>query len=120
MWVSSDNVFADWTNQAVGVEKGNKGLDSFALRAQEAMNEAHAAVFPLDVSQLEGGAVNADMQHRNVGLAPAAMEGMLTESDKEELRSLAPGRVTAQMQQDLHPIQQPIQQVAGPSADPAI
>ncbi len=62
VWVSSDNVFADWTNQAVDTEKGTKGLDSFALRAQEAMNEAHAAVFPFDVSQLEGGAVTAEMQ----------------------------------------------------------
>jgi len=105
----------------VGVEKGDKGLNSFALRAQEAMNEAHAAVYPFDVSQLEGGAVTADMQHRNVELAPAAKDDFGPpgqDSVSQEAKALAasrnmnPGRVTAQMRQDLHPIQQPIQQVA--------
>lgn len=128
VWVSSDNVFADWTNQAVGMEKGGKGLDSFALRAQEAMNEAHAAVYPFDVSQLEGGAINADMQHRNVELTPAAQEmasmqrGASADTDAEKfpLGDMKPGRITAAMQQDIHPIQEPIQQVAAATGGHAI
>jgi VWFA-related protein len=115
VWVSSDNVFADWTNQAVDTEKGSKGLDSFALRAQEAMNEAHAAVYPFDVSQLAGGAVTADMQHRNVELAPVAQDpfNIVTPEQQEIIsRGKNSGRVTAQMRQDVHPIQEPIQQVA--------
>ena len=122
VWVSSDNVFADWTNQAVGVERGSKYLDSFAMGAQEAMNEAHAAVFPFDVSQLEGGSVSADMQHRNVELTQAAQDNATMGARSQGAsaqpggapseHNLTPGRATAQMQQDIHPIQQPIVEVA--------
>lgn len=51
VWVSSDNVLADWQDQTVGIDKNPRSIDNFALRAQEAMNEAHAAVYPFDVSQ---------------------------------------------------------------------
>jgi VWFA-related protein len=119
VWVSSDNVFADWTNQAVGVEKGSKYIDSFAMGAQEAMNDAHAAVFPFDVSQLEGGAISADMQHRNVELTQAAADnatmgagGSRSQGGTPSEHNLTPGRAIAQMQQDIHPIQQPIVEVA--------
>jgi VWFA-related protein len=120
VWVSSDNVFADWTNQAVGLEKGSKYLDGFAMGAQEAMNDAHAAVFPFDVSQLEGGAISADMQHRMVELTQAAADNAAMRSeDLSDLpggmpggHNLTPGRATAQMRQDIHPIQQPIVEVA--------
>jgi hypothetical protein len=57
VWVSSDNVLADWEDQSVGIDKSPKDVVGFALRAQEAMNEAHAAVYPFDVSQLESGAI---------------------------------------------------------------
>jgi VWFA-related protein len=33
VWVSSDNVFADWSNQEVGTDRKTGFLDSFALRA---------------------------------------------------------------------------------------
>jgi len=115
VWVSSDNIFADWTNQAVDTEKGTKGLDSFALRAQEAMNEAHAAVFPFDVSQLEGGAVTAEMKNRSVELAPIAQDqfnGVTSDEMKIILRGKNSGHITAAMHQDTHAIQGPIRQVA--------
>jgi VWFA-related protein len=111
VWVSSDNVFAEWEDQAVGTDKGFKSLDSFALRAQEAMNEAHVAVFPFDISQLESAAINADIQHRNVELTQAAQD-TASLGGGAVARNMTPGRISAQMSQDLHPIQGPIRQVA--------
>ena len=111
VWVSSDNVFADWESQAVGIEKGSKGIDSYALRAQEAMNDAHVAVFPLDVSQLESAAIGADIQHRNVELNQAAADNA-TLGGGSNARNMTAGRTTAEMQQDVRPIQGPIRQVA--------
>ena len=115
VWVSSDNVFADWQNQAVGIDKSPKSVDSFALRAQEAMNDAHVAVFPMDTSQLESAAINADVRTRNVELTQAAMDNATAssyETPGQGGRNMAPGRITAQMQQDMHPIQGPVRQVA--------
>ncbi|MGO9339455.1 MAG: VWA domain-containing protein [Terracidiphilus sp.] len=120
IWVSSDNVFAEWEDQAVSTEKGPKSIDSFVLHLQEAMNEAHVAVFPLDVSQLEGGAISADIQHRNVELTQAAQDiaslpgasSANSGGGASAGRNAAPGRVSAEMSQDLHPIQGPIRQVA--------
>jgi VWFA-related protein len=111
VWVSSDNVFADWQNQQVGIDKGPRQVDSFALHAQEAMNDAHVAVFPMDVSQLESAAITADVRTRNVELNQAAQENA-TLGGGSVPRIEAPGRITAEMQQDLHPIQEPIVQVA--------
>jgi hypothetical protein len=75
VWVSTDNVFADWENQAVAIDKSPKSLDFFALRAQEAMNDAHAAVYPMDVSQLESAAITADVRTREELLAVIHRQG---------------------------------------------
>jgi VWFA-related protein len=125
IWISSDNVFADFRDQAVGIDKSSKYIDSYALHAQEAMNDAHVAVYPFDVSQLEGAAITADMQHRNVELTQAgqdsaalALAGAAASGRGGSApgggggRDMTPGRVTAEMNQDLHPIQGPIRQVA--------
>jgi VWFA-related protein len=116
VWVSSDNVFADWENQAVGIDKSPKMIDSFALRAQESMNEAHVAIYPFDVSQLEGGGINADTRTRNVELNQAAADTATlpgsSSNGQTGGRNMTPGRATASMQQDIHPIQGPIRQVA--------
>lgn len=107
VWVSSDNVLADWQDQTVGIDKNPRSIDNFALRAQEAMNEAHAAVYPFDVSQLETAAIGADIQHTNVELTPTAVKAA-SASPKNN----TPGRISAEMSQDLHPIQEPIRQIA--------
>jgi VWFA-related protein len=117
VWVSSDNVFADWENQAVGIDKSPKMIDSFALHAQEAMNNAHVAVYPFDVSQLEGGAIDADIRTRNVELNQAAADtaalaGSAQGGQSPGARNMTPGRITAAMQQDMHPIQGPVRQIA--------
>jgi VWFA-related protein len=118
VWVSSDNVFADWQDQQVGIDKSPKESHAFAVHVQEAMNDAHTAVYPFDVSQLEGAAITADMQHRNVELTQAAGDNAATAASAGGPgqaaggRNMQPGRITAEMSQDLHPIQGAIREVA--------
>jgi VWFA-related protein len=118
IWVSSDNVLADWRDQAVGIDKSPKDVDRYALHAQEAMNEAHVAVYPFDVSQLESGAITADLQHRNVELTQAAADTAALASlangsgQANATRNMTGGRISADMSQDLHPVQGPVRQVA--------
>ena len=111
VWVSSDNVFADWQSNQVGIDKSPKEVDSFAIHAQEAMNDAHVAVYPMDVSQIETSAINADIRTRNVeltqsGADTASLNGGAISNNE------APGRNLAEMQQDMHPIQGSIRMVA--------
>jgi hypothetical protein len=104
------------------VDKGPKVIESYATRALEAMNDAHAAVYPFDVSQLEAGGVGADLQHSNVQLEQAAAENAATAasagaaggagSASRGNRDTGVGRISAQMSQDLHPIQGPVREVA--------
>lgn len=126
VWVTSDNVLADWNQASVTIERGSKFIEPFALRAQEAMNNAHVSVYPLDASHLEANVITADVGRRNVELtatfqAPpgleAAREGpeMTAGPDVNPFgqgRDLRPGRLTAQMQQDLHSIQGVFREVA--------
>jgi VWFA-related protein len=123
VWVTSDNVLADWNKDSVTIEKGSKSIERFALRAQEAMNDAHVSVYPLDASQLEGGAIEASTQHRNVELTPMELDkanllhttGAQASTEGQDVaigRDMRPGRVTAQMQQDIHPIQGAFREVA--------
>jgi VWFA-related protein len=119
VWVSTDNVFADWQDHAAGIEKGPNALDSFAIHTQEAMNEAHAAVYPLDVSQVEPGATTADLQHMNVELSPAAKDNASLGGGKAPQNN-APGRITADMQQDTRPIQGTVREVAQATGGRAI
>lgn len=122
--VSSDNLLADWSDKAPSIEKGDKHIDPLALRAQEALNEAHISIYPLDASQLEAGGVGASFERGNVQLSPVAnsqsqMAGLsasqkqeVTEALSKSQRDINPGRVTAQMQQDTHPIQSVFRELA--------
>ncbi len=113
VWFSSDNVFADWRDQEVGADRNSGLLDSFALRAQEAMNDAHVAVYPFDISQLETSAIAADIQHRSVELTPINPQAGSIPIDQS-------GRNKAEMLEDVHPIQWPVRQVAEATGGRAI
>jgi len=105
VWVSSDNALADWSNQAVArQDKGSKFIDLLALSAQEALNDAHASIYPLDASQLEAGGIAADLGTRNV-LPVGFSDRDKQLKDFGAAPGMKPGRDTAQMQQDTHPIQ---------------
>jgi VWFA-related protein len=114
VWFSSDNVFAEWRDQEVGIDRNSGSFDSFALRAQEAMNDAHVAVYPFDVSQLETAAIAADTQHRNVELTPTNPQAGSVPVD------YSGGRNKAEMLEDIHPIQWPVRQVAESTGGRAI
>jgi VWFA-related protein len=119
VWVSSDNVLADWTDQAPSVEKTMRTIDPLAVRAQEALNEAHVSIYPLDASQLETGGISAALPQNNVQVNPAAefrvkaQLASLPPSERDEAlealeksqRDINPGQLTAQLHQDEHPIQ---------------
>jgi VWFA-related protein len=136
VWIASDNVLADWTNASLNIDKGSHFIEPTALRAQEAMNEAHVSVYPLDASRLEAGGLDASVANRNVQLNPAATANQVggcgvvssggragqASGNGPELTSgadintcgsdLHPGRITAQMQQDLHSIQGVYREIA--------
>ena len=107
VWISSDNVLVNWNDMAAGTNKSVNEIDAYALHAQEAMNEAHVAVYPFDVSQLEAGGINADTGNRNVELDPTT-----TTSPGGVPRDMTAGRTKASMLQDLRPIQGPIRELA--------
>ncbi len=127
VWVTSDNVLADWTKASITIEKGSKFIEPVALRTQEAMNNAHVSVYPLDASFLEGGAVTADFGTRNVELTPTFQRPLAYERLQEgpeagsgqdmnpyiQNRNFGSGgRLMAQMEQDMHPIQGVFREVA--------
>jgi len=114
VWVASDNVLADWTSSMVGREDtGNRFLDSVSLRARETLNEAHVSIYPLDVSQLEGGAISASLSNRNVtpigksdrDISVANLVGDMSPANKN-------GRDTARLNADTHPIQPAFRELA--------
>lgn len=118
VWVSSDNVLADWQDQSVGIDKSPNHISSFALRAQETMNEAHASVYPFDVSQLEGGGITADLRNSSVQLDPASQDkaglpgAAASPAAAASSRMTGTGRIDATRSQDLHPIQGEVRDVA--------
>ena len=120
VWVTSDNALADWNKLSITIEKGSKYIEPVALRTQEAMNNAHVSIYPLDASRLEGSVVTAEIGARNVELTPTyqmplgnelQMEGPEATSGPDmnpyiQNRNIASaGRLSAQMEQDIHPIQ---------------
>ncbi|MGA2559047.1 MAG: VWA domain-containing protein [Terracidiphilus sp.] len=114
VWVSSDNVLADWSNQAAArQDKGSsKFIDQLALRAQEALNDAHVSVYPLDTSQLEAAGVTADLGNRNITAMGFSDRDKATAAAGDAAPGFKPGRQTAQMQQDTHGIQGAIRDLA--------
>ena len=127
VWVTSDNALADWNKMSLNLDKGSKVIEPIALRAQEAMNNAHASVYPLDASRLEASVINADIDRRNVELTPTYYRPPLLESQLQgpetsagatvntydEQRDIGTqGRLFASMQQDMHPISGVFREVA--------
>ncbi len=112
VWVSSDNVLADWSDKSVSIDKGSKFIDALALQAQEAMNDAHVSVYPLDASQLEAGGTGADIGTQNVLPIGKSDRDKSFATLGDAAPNMKPGRITAQMQQDTHPIQGAFREVA--------
>jgi VWFA-related protein len=104
-WISGDSVLANWDDQAVSIDKGSKQLQAALLHTREALNDAQIALYAVDASAVEGGAVDASIRNRNVELNQVDQNGPIA-------RNNTPGRATAQMQQDTRGIQGPVRQLA--------
>jgi VWFA-related protein len=122
VWISSDNVLADFSSQSVDREDtGNRFLDPASLRARETLNEAHVSIYPLDVSQLEAAGIGADLRNRNIDMIGS------TDRDKAVAAAIGDqspanrnGRDTARMQEDTHPIQGAFRDLAAATGGRAI
>ncbi|HET7102790.1 MAG TPA: VWA domain-containing protein [Terracidiphilus sp.] len=126
IWVASDNVLADWSDQAASNESGGNHIAPLVLGAQEALNAAHVSIYPLDASQLEAGGVGANLSNANVQLNPAAADSAgiqlstLPPSEQEEAkesleksqRNINPGRAADRIKQDTHPISTEFRELA--------
>jgi VWFA-related protein len=108
VWVTSDNVLADWTDEAISIDKKGRNIEIFALQVQEAMNDANVSLYPLDASQLEAGGISADLKN----VQPELSMGSLKGSQVADTSAGNLGRATEEMRQDLHPIQGAIREVA--------
>jgi VWFA-related protein len=104
-WISGDSALAEWEDQAVGIDKEPKQLQAALLHTREALNEAQIALFAVDASAVEGGAIDASIKNRNIELGQVEQNGPIQ-------RNTNPGRATAQMQQDTRGIQGPVRQLA--------
>ena len=107
VWLTRDNVLVDWTDRAVSFDQGSKRIDGLVLRVQEAMNDAHVILYPLDASQLETNAIDPSLKNSSIGLSPS-----VTAPPGPQGGGQTPGRITAEMQQDMHPIQAAVQEMA--------
>jgi VWFA-related protein len=107
IWIASENVLADWTNQAVSSDKGGKHLDDAIVRLQEALNEAHVSVYPLDASQLETHATDPSLANQSIDLSTS-----VTAPPQHQGGAQIGGRLSAELQQDTHPVQGIVQEMA--------
>jgi VWFA-related protein len=112
VWIASDNVLANWSDQSAGTDKSGSVPNRDALQAQEFLNDAQVTIYPLDVSQLEAVAADASLQNSNVQLEEPVKEMTPVASLGDAARSARPGRITAEMRQNLRAIQPEIQQTA--------
>ena len=109
VWIASDNVLANWTDQAPGIDQGPNTAGRFALAAQEALNDAHVSLYPLDASQLETAATDAGLQNNSVQLNPAVKD---MNPNVGAVDQMTGGRAQAAMRQDMRAVQPAMQQMA--------
>ncbi|MGH9589726.1 MAG: VWA domain-containing protein [Terracidiphilus sp.] len=109
VWIASDNVLANWSDQAPGSDKGPNRIAGFTIAAQEALNNAHVSLYPLDASQLETTATNASLQNNSVQLNPAIADMNPGVGAQEQMTG---GRAQAAMRQDIRAVQPAMQQMA--------
>ena len=109
VWISSDNVLADWTDQSADGDAGRmspNSIGAFSIRTQEALNNAHVSLYPFDASQLETDATDASLQNAGVQLDAST-------KDQYPLFKTPPGgRSASQLRQQTHPVQVAMQELA--------
>jgi VWFA-related protein len=116
IWVTSDNALAEWRDQQVGLEKQSLDHRAIVLMAANLMNDAHVSVYPLDASQLEGGAIEADLRNRNIEVT----QGAAPPVGGLQPRNMTGGRATAEMHADMHAIEGSYRDLAADTGGRAI
>jgi VWFA-related protein len=113
VWISSDRAFAGWQRQSPAADANPKYADDFALRTQEAMNDAHVAVYPFDVSRSEGGGFGGG---RRRGAEPTESSFDNKAFGAPTPRDMTQNRGSEDAQKEAHPVEAAIQQVADATA----
>jgi VWFA-related protein len=109
VWIASDNVLADWSDQSADGDAGRmspNSIGAYSIRTQEALNNAHVSLYPFDASQLETDATDASLQNAGVQLDPAGKDNY------PEFKAPPGGRSFTQLRTQTHTVQIAIQQLA--------
>lgn len=109
VWVASDNVLANWSDQAPAAGIDSNQVGSLGLRVQEALNDAHVSLYAFDASQLEAMGRGANLQNDSVQLN-ASQRTMNPVIGRDA--SLTAASNKAQMLQDTRAVQPAIQHLA--------
>jgi VWFA-related protein len=107
VWIASENVLANWTDRAVASDKGTRHPGDAVLRVQEALNDAHVSLYPLDASQIETNAVDPGFINQSIDLSPGTSAPPPPQGGAQK-----GGRLMAELQQDTHLVQSSIQELA--------
>jgi VWFA-related protein len=109
VWIASDNVLADWTDQSADGDAGRMSPGStgaYSIRTQEALNNAHVSLYPFDASQLETDATDASLQNEGVQLDASVKDNF------PGFKAPPGGRTMTQLRTQTHTVQIALQQLA--------
>ena len=109
VWVAGDNVLANWSDQAPGSDKGPNRVAGLSIGAQEALNNAHVSLYPLDASQLQTAATDASLENNSVQLNAAVSDMNPGVGAQDQMTG---GRAQAAMRQNMRAVQPAMQQMA--------
>ncbi len=82
VWITSGDAFDRELRQTVKEDKSVQASSDLALTVEEALNDAHAVVFPLDVSQLQVAGSVTDAEPSSADLAQMAQSSASGAADK--------------------------------------
>lgn len=103
VWIAGDSVLSDWTVH----EPGGADLGSLAARIQEALNDAHVSLYPLNASPPALAPIDSLMANESSPMGASARDL----NPVNQLNDAFP-RTPAAMRSDLRPIQVAIRQIA--------
>ena len=109
--ISGDSALGNWEDRKVGMEQGSDHVESALQRAREIMDDAHIALYVIDASRNHGGATDSSIEFRNVELIQGSTDNN-GPAGSTAGRNLTPGRITSQMESNLHGIDGPIRTLA--------
>ena len=110
IWISGDSVLEDWSDQAIGKDKGETQSQQALLHTREALNEAHMALYAVDASAVQGSAIDSSLANAEVGLNPVATANSVPGG--AHLPRDTGGRIREQMLENTRAIQSSVRLLA--------